>query len=88
MGTSFQVFPSFLYISIDFWRKSRIPLTASSGLNILIECPKVAMAEIGAQHPEQIKNFDRGYRFDEKRSTDTEYVFIRNTDKSHTEERT
>ena len=46
------------------------------------------MAEIGAQHPEQIKDFDRGYRFDEKRSTDTEYVFIRNVDKSHTEERT
>ena len=46
------------------------------------------MAEIGAQHPEQIKYFDRGYRFDEKRSTDTEYVFIRNMDKSHTEERT
>lgn len=39
------------------------------------------MAEIGAQHPEQIKEFGRGYRFDEKRSTDTEYVFIRNTDK-------
>ena len=36
------------------------------------------MAEIGAQHPEQIKDFDRGYRFDEKQSTDTEYVFIRN----------
>ena len=36
------------------------------------------MAEIGAQHPEQIKAFDRGYRFDENRSTDTEYVFIRN----------
>ena len=39
------------------------------------------MAETGAQHPEQIKAFDRGYRFDEKRSTDTEYVFIRNMDK-------
>lgn len=39
------------------------------------------MAEIGAQHPEQIKEFGRGYRFDEKRSTDTEYVFISNTDK-------
>ena len=39
------------------------------------------MAEIGVQHPEQIKDFDRGYRFDEKRSTDTEYVFIRNMDK-------
>ena len=38
------------------------------------------MAEIGAQHPEQIKDFDRGYRFDEKRSTDTEYVFIRAED--------
>ena len=44
------------------------------------------IAEIGAQHPEQIKAFDRGYRFDDKRSTDTEYVFIRNTDKSYTEE--
>jgi cytoplasmic iron level regulating protein YaaA (DUF328/UPF0246 family) len=39
------------------------------------------MAEIGAQRPEQIKAFDRGYHFDEKRSTDTEYVFIRNMDK-------
>lgn len=44
------------------------------------------MAEIGAQLPEQIKAFDRGYRFDENRSTDTEYVFIRNMDKIHTEE--
>ena len=39
------------------------------------------MAEIDAQHPEQIQDFDRGYRFDEKRSTDTEYVFIRKMDK-------
>ena len=44
------------------------------------------MAEIGVQHPQQIKDFDRGYRFDEKRSTDTEHVFIRNMDKSHPEE--
>ncbi|MBQ3285536.1 MAG: peroxide stress protein YaaA [Ruminococcus sp.] len=36
-------------------------------------------AEIGAEHPEQLKAFDRGYRFDESRSTDTEYVFIRNS---------
>lgn len=35
-------------------------------------------AEINAQAPEQIKAFDRGYSFDEKRSTDRQYVFIRN----------
>ena len=36
------------------------------------------MAEIGAEAPEQLKAFDRsGYRFDESRSTETEYVFIR-----------
>ena len=36
------------------------------------------MAEIGAEAPEQLRAFDRsGYRFDEARSTDTEYVFIR-----------
>ena len=36
-------------------------------------------AEIGAQQPEQLKAFDRGYHYDESRSTDTEYVFIRNS---------
>lgn len=36
------------------------------------------MAEIGAGAPEQLRAFDRsGYRFDEARSTETEYVFIR-----------
>lgn len=36
------------------------------------------MAGIQAKQPEQIKNFDRsGYHFDEHRSTDTEYVFVR-----------
>ena len=36
------------------------------------------MAEIGAETPEQLRAFDRsGYRFDEARSTETEYVFIR-----------
>ena len=36
------------------------------------------MAEIGAEAPEQIQAFDRsGYRFDESRSTETEYVFLR-----------
>ena len=36
------------------------------------------MAEIRAEEPEQIKSFHRsGYRFDEARSTDTEYVFLR-----------
>ena len=43
------------------------------------------MAETDAQHPEQIKGFDRGYRFDENRSTDTEYIFIRDLDKLHTD---
>ena len=36
------------------------------------------MAEIKVEVPEQLKAFDRsGYRFDEERSTDAEYVFIR-----------
>ena len=36
------------------------------------------IAEINAEAPEQLRAFDRsGYRFDEVRSTDTEYVFIR-----------
>jgi cytoplasmic iron level regulating protein YaaA (DUF328/UPF0246 family) len=36
------------------------------------------MAGIQAEDPEQIKGFDwSGYRFDEGRSTETEYVFIR-----------
>ena len=36
------------------------------------------MAEIKAESPEQLRAFDRsGYRFDEARSTETEYVFIR-----------
>ncbi len=36
------------------------------------------MAEIRAEEPEQIKSFHRsGYRFDEARSTETEYVFLR-----------
>ena len=36
------------------------------------------MAEIRATKPEQIKGFNRGrYRFDAKRSSDTEYVFLR-----------
>ena len=36
------------------------------------------MAEIGAIAPEQLKAYDRCcYHFDESRSTDTEYVFIR-----------
>lgn len=35
-------------------------------------------AEINAQTPEQLKAFDIGYSFDEKRSTDTEYIFVRN----------
>ena len=34
-------------------------------------------AEINAESPEELKAFDRGYRFDEERSTETEYVFIR-----------
>ena len=35
-------------------------------------------AEIGAQSPEELKAFSlSSYRFDETRSTDTEYVFIR-----------
>ena len=36
------------------------------------------MAGIQAEEPEQIKAFSSGgYRFDESRSTDTEYVFLR-----------
>lgn len=36
------------------------------------------MAESNAEAPGQLRAFDRsGYRFDEARSTDTEYVFIR-----------
>ena len=36
------------------------------------------MAEIGASAPEQLKAYDRCcYHFDESRSTDTEYVFVR-----------
>ena len=36
------------------------------------------MAETGAETPEQLKAYDRCfYCFDDKRSTDTEYVFIR-----------
>ena len=36
------------------------------------------MAEIAAEAPEQLRAFDRsGYRFDEARSTEAEYVFIR-----------
>ena len=38
-------------------------------------------AEINAVQPEQLKSFAIGqYRFDESRSTDTEYVFIRETE--------
>jgi len=38
------------------------------------------MAEIKAEAPEQLRAFDRsGYCFDEARSTETEYVFIRRT---------
>ena len=36
------------------------------------------MAEIQAEEPEQLKSFHKsGYQFDETRSTDTEYVFIK-----------
>lgn len=36
------------------------------------------LAEIQAEDPEQIKSFHKsGYQFDETRSTDTEYVFIK-----------
>ena len=35
-------------------------------------------AEINAQTPEQLKSFDRGYSFDEKRSTNRQYIFVRN----------
>ena len=37
------------------------------------------MAAIKAEEPEQLKEFSwSGYRFDDKRSTETEYVFVRN----------
>ena len=36
------------------------------------------LAETGTEEPEQLKGYDRcGYRYDEKRSTETTYVFIR-----------
>ena len=36
------------------------------------------MAGIQAEKPEQIKNFDwSGYQFDEGRSSEMEYVFVR-----------
>jgi len=36
------------------------------------------MAEIHAEEPEQIRDFNRGgYEYDDRRSTDTDYVFIR-----------
>ena len=35
-------------------------------------------AEINAQAPEQLKSFNRGYSFDEKRSTDRQYIFVCN----------
>ena len=36
------------------------------------------MASVHADEPEQIKAFNwSGYQFDESRSSDTEYVFIR-----------
>ncbi len=36
------------------------------------------MAEIGAKKPEHLKGFDRsGYHFDDARSTDAEYIFLR-----------
>ena len=34
-------------------------------------------AEINAPAPEQLKSFDRGYYFDEKRSTEKQYIFVR-----------
>ena len=34
-------------------------------------------AEINAESPEELKAFDRGYRFDEGRSSETEYVFLK-----------
>ena len=34
-------------------------------------------AEINAETPEQLQTFDRGYRYDERRSSETEYVFIK-----------
>jgi cytoplasmic iron level regulating protein YaaA (DUF328/UPF0246 family) len=36
------------------------------------------MAGIHAEEPEQMKDFNwSGYRYDEERSSETEYVFIR-----------
>ena len=36
------------------------------------------LAEICAEEPEQLKSFHKsGYQFDDSRSTDTEYVFVR-----------
>ena len=35
-------------------------------------------AEINALTPEQLQSFDRGYSFDDKRSTDSQYIFVRN----------
>ena len=41
------------------------------------------MASRGIEQPEQLRDFDwSGYGFDEGRSTDTQYVFIRHTDKT------
>ena len=41
------------------------------------------MASRGIEEPEQLREFDwSGYGYDESRSTDTEYVFIRHTDKT------
>lgn len=34
-------------------------------------------AEINAESPEELKAFDRGYHFDEGRSSETEYVFLK-----------
>ena len=34
-------------------------------------------AEVNAHSPEELKAFDRGYRFDRERSTEAEYVFIK-----------
>ena len=35
-------------------------------------------AEINALAPEQLQSFDRGYSFDDMRSTDSQYIFVRN----------
>ena len=39
------------------------------------------MAEHQVREPEQLRSFDLHYRFSEERSTDTEYVFLRNEDR-------